>query len=481
MDIQFVAQIDASADVVAFPVRKGEAAKLGALLGAAAAQARFEGAAGAIAETAAIDGDQARRLLLVGIGDGTAHDLERGGAALTARLQTSGVTAVHVDFASAGQSDEDDVLAFAMGARLRDWRLDTYRTRLSDTAKPSLKTIVIASPAGDLSARWGSYSAVADGVALTQTLVAEPPNILYPESFVERCQHLAELGVELEVLDERQMKALGMGALLGVAQGSTRPPRLLAMRWNGGTPGEASVVFIGKGVTFDTGGISLKPGPGMDMMKWDMGGAGAVAGAMKAIAGRKAKANVVGVVGLVENMPDGNAMRPGDIVTTMSGQTVEVLNTDAEGRLVLCDAITWAQKAYNPKVIVDLATLTGAMVISLGHEYAGMFANDDELAAKLLEAGDASGNKLWRFPLSPAYDKLIDSPIADMKNIGPREGGSITAAQFLKRYVNEGVAWAHLDIAGMAWGDKDGPVWAKGATGYGVRLLDRYVADNHEG
>ncbi|MBD3732298.1 MAG: leucyl aminopeptidase [Sphingopyxis sp.] len=481
MDIQFVAQIDASADVVAFPVRKGEAAKLGALLGAAAAQARFEGAAGAIAETAAIDGDQARRLLLVGIGDGTTHDLERGGAALTARLQTSGVTAVHVDFASAGQSDEDDVLAFAMGARLRDWRLDTYRTRLSDTAKPSLKTIVIASPAGDLSARWGSYSAVADGVALTQTLVAEPPNILYPESFVERCQHLAELGVELEVLDERQMKALGMGALLGVAQGSTRPPRLLAMRWNGGTPGEAPVVFIGKGVTFDTGGISLKPGPGMDMMKWDMGGAGAVAGAMKAIAGRKAKANVVGVVGLVENMPDGNAMRPGDVVTTMSGQTVEVLNTDAEGRLVLCDAITWAQKAYNPKVIVDLATLTGAMVISLGHEYAGMFANDDELAAKLLEAGDASGNKLWRFPLSPAYDKLIDSPIADMKNIGPREGGSITAAQFLKRYVNEGVAWAHLDIAGMAWGDKDGPVWAKGATGYGVRLLDRYIADNHEG
>ncbi|WP_283418583.1 leucyl aminopeptidase [Sphingopyxis sp. Geo48] len=480
MDIQFVAQIDASADVVAFPVRKGEAAKLGALLGAAAAQARFEGAAGAIAETAAIDGDQARRLLLVGIGDGTTHDLERGGAALTARLQTSGVTAVHVDFASAGQSDEDDVLAFAMGARLRDWRLDTYRTRLSDTARPSLKTIVIASPAGDLSARWGSYSAVADGVALTQTLVAEPPNILYPESFVERCQHLAELGVELEVLDERQMKALGMGALLGVAQGSTRPPRLLAMRWNGGTPGEAPVVFIGKGVTFDTGGISLKPGPGMDMMKWDMGGAGAVAGAMKAIAGRKAKANVVGVVGLVENMPDGNAMRPGDVVTTMSGQTVEVLNTDAEGRLVLCDAITWAQKAYNPKVIVDLATLTGAMVISLGHEYAGMFANDDELAAKLLEAGDASGNKLWRFPLSPAYDKLIDSPIADMKNIGPREGGSITAAQFLKRYVNEGVAWAHLDIAGMAWGDKDGPVWAKGATGYGVRLLDRYIADNHE-
>lgn len=481
MDIQFVAQIDASADVVAFPVRKGEAASLEALLGAAAAQARFEGAAGSVAETAAIDGGKARRLLLVGIGDGTVHDLERGGAALTARLQTSGVTTVHVDFASAGDSDEEDVLAFAMGAQLRNWRLDRYRTRLADNAKPTLTTVVIASPAGDLSARWGSYSAVADGVALTQTLVAEPPNILYPESFVERCQHLSDLGVEIEVLDERQMKALGMGALLGVAQGSTRPPRLLAMRWNGGKDGEAPVVFIGKGVTFDTGGISIKPAAGMDMMKWDMGGAGAVAGAMKAIAGRKAKANVVGVVGLVENMPDGNAMRPGDIVTTMSGQTVEVLNTDAEGRLVLCDAISWAQKSYDPKVIVDLATLTGAMVISLGHEYAGMFANDDELAGQLQAAGEASGNKLWRFPLSAAYDKLIDSPIADMKNVGPREAGSITAAQFLKRYVGEGVAWAHLDIAGMAWADKDGPVWAKGATGYGVRLLDRFIADNFEG
>ena len=481
MDIQFVAQIDASADVVAFPVRKGEAGALGALLGAAAAQARFDGAAGTIAETAAIDGAQAKRLLLVGIGEGGEQDLERGGAALTAKLQTSGVAKVHVDFASTGQSDPDDVLAFAMGARLRNWRLDTYRTRLADKAKPSLKTVTIASPHGDLSDRWAANEAIAEGVALTQTLVAEPPNILYPESFVERCQHLADLGVELEILDERQMKALGMGALLGVAQGSTRPPRLLAMRWNGGNPGDAPVVFIGKGVTFDTGGISLKPGPGMDMMKWDMGGAGAVAGAIKAIAGRKAKANVVGVVGLVENMPDGNAMRPGDIVTTMSGQTVEVLNTDAEGRLVLCDAISWAQKAYDPKVIVDLATLTGAMVISLGHEYAGIFANDDKLAADLLAAGDASDNKLWRFPLSPAYDKLIDSPIADMKNIGPREGGSITAAQFLKRYVEDGVAWAHLDIAGMAWGDKDGPVYAKGATGYGVRLLDRYIAANHEG
>lgn len=483
MDIQFVAQIDASADTVAIPVRKGGVDALtgpnAALLAAAAAQARFEGAAGSIAETAAVNGGRPQRLLLVGVGEGSHHDFERGGAALVARLQTSGASGVVVDLTGAG-ADEEDVLAFAMGARLRNWRLDTYRTRLADTAKPSLKALVIASAAGDISERWAAFEAVADGVALTQTLVAEPPNLLYPETFVERCQHLADLGVEIEILDERQMKALGMGALLGVAQGSVRPPRLLAMRWNGGVEGEAPVVFIGKGVTFDTGGISLKPGPGMDMMKWDMGGAGAVAGAIKALAGRKAKANVVGVVGLVENMPDGNAMRPGDIVSTMSGQTVEVLNTDAEGRLVLCDCIAWAQKAYSPKVIVDLATLTGAMVISLGHEYAGMFANDDDLAAKLLSAGEASANRLWRFPLSPAYDKLIDSNIADMKNIGPREGGSITAAQFLKRFVNDGVLWAHLDIAGMAWHDKDGPTYAKGATGYGVRLLDRFIADNYE-
>ena len=387
---------------------------------------------------------------------------------------------LHVDFASAGQIDEDDVLAFAMGAKLRDWRIDTYRTRLSDTAKPSLKTIVIASPAGDISARWGSYSAVADGVALTQTLVAEPPNILYPESFVERCQHLADLGVEIEVLDERQMKALGMGALLGVAQGSVRPPRLLAMRWNGGGD-EAPVVFVGKGITFDTGGISIKPAAGMEAMKWDMGGAGAVTGAMMALASRKAKANVVGVCALAENMPDGNAQRPGDIVTSMSGQTIEVINTDAEGRLVLADAMTWAQRQYKPKVMIDLATLTGAMIISLGHEYGGLFANDDDLAAKLADAGRASGDKLWRLPMGDAYNKIMDSQIADMRNAGSRDAGSITAACFLGRFVDEGVKWAHLDIAGMVWADKPGTLHDKGATGYGVGLLDRFIADNFEG
>ncbi len=488
MNLRFTAQIDASAETVAFAVKKGGVAGLakalgephGALLAAAAAQARFEGAAGTVAESAAIESGRTLRLVLVGIGDGSAADAERGGAALVARLQTSGVTSLAVDFAVAAAGGEAAVLHFALGARLRSWRHDAYRTKLSEAQKISLKDIVITSPFGDLGSAFAPLAAIADGVALTQDLVAEPGNIIYPESFVERCQHLRELGVVVDVLDEHQMKALGMGALLGVAQGSVRPPRLLVMRWDGGKSEDKPVVFIGKGVTFDTGGISLKPGPGMDMMKWDMGGAGAVAGVMKALAGRKAKANVVGICGLVENMPDGNAQRPGDIVTTMSGQTVEVLNTDAEGRLVLCDCITWAQQVFAPRVMVDLATLTGAMVISLGHEYAGMFANDDDLASALLKAGETSGNLLWRFPLSAAYDKLIDSPIADMKNIGPREAGSITAAQFLKRFVDDGVQWAHLDIAGMAWADKDGAVWGKGATGYGVRLLDRFVAENFE-
>jgi leucyl aminopeptidase len=248
----------------------------------------------------------------------------------------------------------------------------------------------------------------------------------------------------------------------------------------GGASDARPTAFVGKGVTFDTGGISIKPAAGMEEMKWDMGGAGAVAGAMLTLARRKARANVIGVCGLVENMPDGNAQRPGDVVTTMSGQTVEVINTDAEGRLVLSDALAWVQKEFAPAAIVDLATLTGAMVIALGHEHAGIFSNDDRLADKLLAAGRASGDKLWRFPLSPAYDKLIDSPIADMKNVGPRYGGSITAAQFLQRFIENGTPWAHLDIAGMAWADKPGATWDKGATGYGVRLLDRYVRDNLE-
>jgi leucyl aminopeptidase len=253
------------------------------------------------------------------------------------------------------------------------------------------------------------------------------------------------------------------------------------MRWNGAGDANAKpVVFVGKGITFDTGGISIKPAAGMEGMKWDMGGAGAVAGAMKALAGRKAKANVIGICVLAENMPDGNAQRPGDVVTSMSGQTIEVINTDAEGRLVLSDAMTWAQRQYKPEIMIDLATLTGAMIISLGHEYGGLFSNDDGLAEKLTAAGLATGDKLWRMPMGDVYDKMMDSQIADMKNAGAREAGSITAATFLQRFVEEGVKWAHLDIAGMVWSEKPGSLWDKGATGYGVALLDRFIADNFE-
>ncbi|MBJ7444907.1 MAG: leucyl aminopeptidase [Sphingobium sp.] len=448
-----------------------------ATLVAGAAAARFAGEAGATFESFADEGGKVLRIVLLGTGTGSDADLERAGGALTARLLTSGAAHAAVEFV--GGASGEGAARLALGALLRGWRIDTYRTRQPEKAKPTLATVTIVS--ADAGAAWDRHAAVAAGVALTRELVSEPANIIYPESFVARCQHLAELGVKITVLDRPAMEALGMGALLGVAQGSVRDARMLALEWDG-TNGAAEkpLVFVGKGVTFDTGGISIKPAAGMEDMKWDMGGAGAVAGAIKALAGRKAKAHVVGICGLVENMPDGNAQRPGDIVTSMSGQTIEVINTDAEGRLVLCDALTWAQKTYAPDTVVDLATLTGAILVSLGDQYAGLFSNDDGLSDDLTAAGKASGEPLWRFPLSDAYNKLIDSPIADMKNIGGRYAGSITAAQFIKRFIDDGVKWAHLDIAGMVWSDKPGATFDKGATGYGVRLLDQFVADKFE-
>ena len=445
---------------------------------ARAAAAKFTGEAGTIVDLhGRVDG-VVRRILLVGTGADLAA--EKAGSALVAKLLTSGETSLAIDLTGIDSAQRADIAArFAQAALLRSWRFDRYRTRLPEKQKPTLETIeiVVGDALQTAEAAWAPLKAVAEGVAFSRTLVSEPANILYPESFVERCRELADLGIEIEVLDEAAMRKLGMGALLGVAQGSVREPRLLCLKWDG-TGGKADpVAFVGKGVTFDTGGISLKPGPGMEDMKWDMGGAGAVAGAMKALALRKAKAHVIGVCGLVENMPDGNAQRPGDVVTSASGQTIEVLNTDAEGRLVLCDAIWWVQQAYHPKTIIDLATLTGAMIVSLGHEHGGIFANDDTLADQIVSAGKTVGEKLWRMPMGEAYDKLIDSPIADMKNIGPREAGSITAAQFIARFVDEGVKWAHLDIAGMVWASKPGTFWDKGATSYGVRLLDQYVKD----
>jgi len=481
MQIALSATRPGEVDCLAFPIARGAPVsppiEAAALAAEAAAASRFTGDAGALVELFVSEGGRTLRVLLVGTGEGKAADLEKAGAAISARLLTSGVTGAAVDGAGL---DAQALAHLGLGALLRAWRIDIYRTKLPEKAKPTLETLTLVSDAAGLAGAWADMEGLASGVAFTRELVSEPANILYPESFVARCRPLADLGVEITVLDEGEMAALGMGALLGVAQGSVRKPRLLAMRWDGtGGAQETPLVLVGKGVTFDTGGISLKPGPGMEDMKWDMGGAGAVAGTIKALAARKAKAHVVGICGLVENMPDGNAQRPGDIVTTMSGQTVEVLNTDAEGRLVLCDAVWWAQQTYKPAVMLDLATLTGAMIISLGHEHGGVFSNDDGLANQLLAAGLESGDKLWRFPLSDVYDKLLDSPIADMKNIGPRYAGSITAAQFIKRYVQDGVKWAHLDIAGMVWADKPGATWDKGATGYGVRLLDQLVRDHY--
>ena len=487
MKIEFLSAVPENAAIVAVPVEKnadadrqwpGAGTAGQALTTRAAAAARFTGEAGSILDLFLPDGDGVRRVLLVGTGDGVEPDWEKAGGALTAKLLTSGATDVVVDLSAASPTPKS-AARFAGAAAQRAWRYDDLRTKLAETAKPTLTRVAIVGVPDGTDAAWTAIDAVTSGMDLTRRLVSAPPNILYPETFVEWVKRDVEgTGLVIGVLDEAAMAALGMGALLGVSQGSRREAQLLVLRWNGAGEGDPALALVGKGVTFDTGGISIKPAAGMEDMKWDMGGAGAVAGAMKAIALRKAKANVVGVCGLVENMPDGAAMRPGDVVTSMSGQTIEVLNTDAEGRLVLCDAVTWVQRTHKVKTIVDLATLTGAMIVALGNENGGLFSNDDALAGQLIAAGLATGDTLWRFPLGVTYDKLIDSPVADMKNVGPRGAGSITAAQFIQRFVDEGVRWAHLDIAGMVWSDKPGTHHDKGATGYGVRLLDRFVADN---
>ena len=452
-----------------------------ALIRAAAAASRFEGEAGSLSEHHVSHTDGAQRLLLVGVGAAGEEDFEKAGAAISARLLTSGETQVAVDLSGlAIKPSAKAVARLASGAVLRSWRYDNYRTKLPEKQKPTLTEIIIVGAPEGIEAAWAHQSAVVEGVALTRELVTEPANIIYPETFVERCARLKDHGVQIEVLGRDEMAALGMGALLGVAQGSIREPKLLVMKWDGTGGAQAKpVVFVGKGVTFDTGGISLKPGPGMQDMKGDMGGSAAVVGAMMAIAKRKAKANVVGLVGLVENMPDGNAQRPGDIETSMSGQTIEIINTDAEGRLVLADVLWYVAKKHKPKFMVDLATLTGAIMVALGIDYAGMFSNDDKLAERLTAAGQETGERVWRMPLGPEYDKQIDSQFADMKNTGTRNGGSITAAQFLQRFV-DGTPWAHLDIAGTAMGVPASDLNRSWGSGYGVRLLNQLVADNYE-
>ncbi|MBB5519789.1 leucyl aminopeptidase [Amphiplicatus metriothermophilus] len=448
--------------------------------------AAFKGKKDQTLDIVAPAGLENTRVLLVGAGarkELGPLEAEAVGAAAVARLLATRdrAAAFLLDGVETPKlAPEEFASRVALGAKLRAYRFDKYRTRVEKDKKPALTRLTVHTAAARAKTLFADYEKVAEGVFLTRDLVSEPPNVLYPESFAERCRELESLGVKVKILGEAQMAKLGMGALLGVGQGSVRESKLVAMEWMGGKKGDAPVAFVGKGVTFDTGGISLKPGPGMEDMKWDMGGAGAVTGAIAALAGRKAKANVVGVIGLVENMPDGNAQRPADIVTTMSGQTVEILNTDAEGRLVLADAVWWTQETYKPKTVIDLATLTGAIIISLAHEYAGLFTRDDDLAASLAKAGEAAGDRLWRMPLDKAHDEMLKSDIADMKNVGPKEGGSSSAAAFIGRFIKDGVAWAHLDIAGKAWTTKDLPTAPKGATGYGVRLLDQWVRENCE-
>jgi leucyl aminopeptidase len=393
-----------------------------------------------------------------------------GGRSATVLLDVPGL--------AAGPENIADVV---LGARLRAYKFDRYKTKTKDGEKDDAATRLAFMVPDAAAARRAvkAADAVAGGVVIARDLVNEPPNVLDPEEFARRAQALQKAGVEVEILDEKALRKLGMRALLAVGQGSAKESRVVVMRWNGGKERDAPVAFVGKGVVFDSGGISIKPGGGMEDMKGDMAGAACVVGLMHALATRKARAHVLGIIGVVENMPDGEAQRPGDIVTSLSGQTIEIINTDAEGRLVLGDLLWHVQERYKPKFMVDLATLTGAIMVALGQEHAGLFSNNDELAQRLSAAGEATGEKVWRMPLAPAYDKLIDSKFADMKNTGGRHGGSITAAQFLQRFVND-TPWAHLDIAGTAMSAPQTEINKSWGSGWGVRLLDRLVRDHYE-
>ncbi|WP_420101096.1 leucyl aminopeptidase [Bosea sp. (in: a-proteobacteria)] len=454
-----------------------------ALVARAAAAENFKGKALSALAVPAPDGADYGRLIAVGIGADAERaelDFVKLGGAVAGRL-SPGREADILLVLPDGAVEPAQAADLALGLILRSYRFDRYKTKTKDkdAADPLKATLRVESP-GAVKKAIKRADAVAAGVLLARELVNEPPNVLYPEEFAERAQKLEKLGVEVEVLGEKELRKIGMRALLGVGQGSRRESRVVVMRWNGAGKHDEPVAFVGKGVTFDTGGISLKPGAGMEDMKGDMAGAACVTGLMMALAGRKAKVNAIGVIGLVENMPDGNAQRPGDIVESLSGQTIEIINTDAEGRLVLADVLWYTQDRFKPRFMIDLATLTGAILVALAQEHAGLFTNSNELSERLSAAGTATGETVWRMPLGKAYDKMIDSRFADMKNSAGRHAGSITAAQFLQRHVGE-TPWAHLDIAGTGMGAKDSEINRSWGPGWGVRLLDRLVADHYEG
>jgi len=488
MEVAFATSIPDDADTLLVGVAEGRvlmpgAQQIDALTGGAvtkvASVGKFTGKRDQTVDIVAPEGVEASRIVVLGLGDFDtigALGRQKLGGGVVAHLNEVGAKHVAVLSSVSAESAE-----FVYGVKLRSYQFDKYRTKQKEEDLPTFQklTMVCADPkAGE--AHLARLDPVADGVTLARDLVSEPANTLFPAEFAKRASELSKLGVDVEVLNEQRMEELGMGALLGVGQGSAHESQLVVMRWEGGGNGAPWLAVVGKGVCFDTGGISIKPAAGMEDMKFDMAGAACVTGLMHALAARAAKANVVGIIGCVENMPSGKAQRPGDVVTTMSGQTIEVINTDAEGRLVLADALYYAVTTFKPKQVIDLATLTGAIIVALGSYKAGLFSNNDELAYALVAAGDKVGEELWRMPLGERYDKDIKSDIADMKNVGKaREAGSTAGAVLLQRFV-EGTPWAHLDIAGTAWARSDEPLTPKGATGYGVRLLDRFVEDQYE-
>jgi len=455
----------------------------GDLLARAAAAESFNGKSGSALEIVAPSGLDLARLVVLGVGK--ARDLKEqdflklGGVAM-GKIPASATAATIIADLPSGVKPEQ-AADLALGVRLRAYAFDRYKTKRKEEEQRAkeIKVAIAVASVSPVEKAFAARDAVADGVALARDLVNEPANVLYPDEFARRAAGLKKLGIQVEVLDVAAMKKLGMNALLGVGQGSAHESRLVILRWNGGKKGSEPVAFIGKGVCFDTGGISIKPASGMEDMKGDMAGGACVVGLLQALAARKARVNAVGAIGVVENMPDGKAQRPGDIVTSMSGQTIEIINTDAEGRLVLADVLHYVNTRFKPKFMIDLATLTGAIIVALGHEHAGLFANDDKLADRLLKAGLATGERLWRLPLGAEYDKKIDSKFADMKNTGGRDGGSISAAQLLQRFVDK-TPWAHIDIAGTAMASPQTDINKSWASGFGVRLLDRLVADHYE-
>jgi leucyl aminopeptidase len=456
----------------------------GDLVTRAATADRFKGKNGSALDILAPPGLAASRLVVIGVGkarDLKERDLVKLGGIAMGKIPASASAATLIADLPGGPLKPDRTAELALGAQLRAYRFERYKTKRKEDEERAQEvslTVAVANVAAAEKA-FAARQALAAGVLIARDLVNEPANVLYPAEFARRAGDLKKLGVAVEVFDVAAMEKLGMHALIGVGRGSAHESRMVVMRWNGGKRGTPPVAFVGKGVCFDTGGISIKPAASMEDMKGDMAGAACVVGLMHALAARKARVNAVGAIGLVENMPDGKAQRPGDIVTTMSGQTIEIINTDAEGRLVLADVLHYVNKRFKPKFMIDLATLTGAILVALGQEYAGLFANDDKLAERLIEAGNETGERVWRMPLGPEFDKMIDSKFADMKNTGGRHGGSITAAQLLQRFVDK-TPWAHLDIAGTGMGSPQTDINKSWGSGWGVRLLDRLVAEHYE-